>query len=79
MRVYAAYNMQIHDNISKASIVTIHQEKKIAAPTETASISAKVWSLQRVLALFIVTYFPFNDVMSKFKIRYFTALFLRIL
>jgi len=42
MRVYAAYNMQIHDNISKASIVTIHQEKKIAAPTETASISAKV-------------------------------------
>ena len=67
--------IQIYDNISKASIVTMHQEKNMAAPTDTASISANVWSLQRVRALLIVTYFPFNDVMSKFKIRYFTALF----
>ena len=34
--------IQIYDNISKASIVTMHQEKKIVAPTDTASISAKV-------------------------------------
>ena len=34
--------IQIYDNISKASIVTMHQEKNMAAPTDTASISAKV-------------------------------------
>ena len=31
-----------HASVSKASMLTIHQEKKTAVPSETDSISAKV-------------------------------------